>query len=122
MRATVVGGGIAGLAASVASAEPGGQVQLFEARCRLVERARSSSGPFVTHFGPYALYCDGPWCAWLAEPQLLPATARPPLMPRTLKKRARAARASVAAVTRTTRSVRLLAGVYTMTTERVSSQ
>jgi NAD(P)-binding Rossmann-like domain len=80
MRAiTVIGGGIAGLVASIACAEGGGQVRLIEAHRRLGGRARSSAGPFVTNLGPDALYCDGPWWAWLAERQLLPPVARPPL-------------------------------------------
>jgi hypothetical protein len=80
MRAiTVIGGGIAGLVASIACAEAGGQVRLFEAHRRLGGRACSSNGPFVTNLGPHALYCDGPWWAWLAERELLPSVAGPPL-------------------------------------------
>lgn len=80
MRAavTVVGGGIAGLVASIACAEAGAQVRLFEAHRQLGGRARSSSGPFVTNLGPHALYCDGPWWAWLAVRELLPPVAKPP--------------------------------------------
>jgi phytoene dehydrogenase-like protein len=76
---TVVGGGIAGLVASIACAEAGAEVRLLEAHRQLGGRARSSSGPFVTNLGPHALYCDGPWWAWLAERELLPAVARPAL-------------------------------------------
>jgi hypothetical protein len=75
---TVVGGGIAGLVASIACAEAGVEVRLFEAHRQLGGRARSSRGPFVTNLGPHALYCDGPWWAWLAERELLPAVAKPP--------------------------------------------
>jgi phytoene dehydrogenase-like protein len=75
---TVVGGGIAGLVASIACAEAGAQVRLFEAHRQLGGRARSSSGPFVTNLGPHALYCDGPWWAWLAARELLPPVAKPP--------------------------------------------
>jgi phytoene dehydrogenase-like protein len=85
MRATVVGGGSAGLVASIASTEAGGRVHLFEAHRRPGGRARSSSGPFVTNFGPHALYGDGPWWAWLAERPLLTPVARPPLTPRTFE-------------------------------------
>jgi phytoene dehydrogenase-like protein len=77
---TVVGGGIAGLVASIACAEAGAQVRLFEAHQQLGGRARSSSGPFVTNFGPHALYSDGLWWAWLAERELLPPVAKPPLI------------------------------------------
>jgi NAD(P)-binding Rossmann-like domain len=76
----VVGGGIAGLVASVACAEAGAEVRLLEAHRQLGGRARSSSGPFVTNLGPHALYRDGPWWAWLAERELLPAVAKPPLV------------------------------------------
>jgi phytoene dehydrogenase-like protein len=85
MRATVVGGGSAGLVASIASTEAGGRVHLFEAHRRPGGRARSSSGPFVTNFGPHARYGDGPWWAWLAERPLLTPVARPPLTPRTFE-------------------------------------
>jgi phytoene dehydrogenase-like protein len=76
---TVVGGGIAGLVASIACAEAGATVGLLEAHRQLGGRARSSTGPFVTNLGPHALYCDGPWWAWLAERELLPPVATPPL-------------------------------------------
>jgi glycine/D-amino acid oxidase-like deaminating enzyme len=80
MRAiAVIGGGIAGLVASIACAEAGGQVRLIEAHRRLGGRARSSAGPFVTNLRPDALYCAGRWYAWLAERQLLPPVAGPPL-------------------------------------------
>jgi phytoene dehydrogenase-like protein len=75
---TVVGGGIAGLVASIACAEAGAEVRLLEAHRELGGRARSSSGPFVTNLGPHALYCDGPWWAWLAARDLLPPMAKPP--------------------------------------------
>jgi uncharacterized protein with NAD-binding domain and iron-sulfur cluster len=81
MRATVVGGGIPGLMASIASTEAGGRVNLFEAHRRPGGRARCSSGPLVTNCGPHALHCDGPWWAWLAERQLLTPVASPPLTP-----------------------------------------
>jgi phytoene dehydrogenase-like protein len=76
---TVVGGGIAGLVASIACAEGGAPVRLLEAHGTLGGRSRSSGGPFVTNLGPHALYANGRLWPWLAERDLLPASARPPL-------------------------------------------
>ncbi len=76
-RITVVGGGIAGLVASITCAELGAGVQLLEAHRALGGRARSSGGPFVANLGPHALYSDGPWWAWLAARDLLPSTTKP---------------------------------------------
>ena len=76
---TVVGGGLAGLVASIASAEAGAKVHLYEAHATLGGRARSTPPPFIAHDGPHVLYADGPFWAWLAERDLCGPAARPPL-------------------------------------------
>ncbi len=76
---TVVGGGLAGLAASIEAAALGAPVRLLEARTQLGGRARSTAEPFRVNLGPHALYSDGPAWAWLRRRGLLPPTARPPL-------------------------------------------
>jgi hypothetical protein len=81
MRVTVVGGGLAGLYASIACAEEGAEVTLLEARRELGGFARSMDGPFLANFGPHVLYSDGPHWAWLKERGLIPEYHRPPLGP-----------------------------------------
>lgn len=76
---TVVGGGLAGLVAAIASTEGGAEVRLLEAHDALGGRARSIDGPYVANLGPHVLYKDGPFWAWLREHELLPACAAPPL-------------------------------------------
>jgi hypothetical protein len=76
---TVVGGGLAGLVASIACAEAGARVHLYEAHATLGGRARSTPPPFIAHDGPHVLYDDGPLWAWLAERDLCGPAARPPL-------------------------------------------
>lgn len=76
-RVTVVGGGIAGLVASIRCAQHGTQVRLHEATGKLGGRARSADGPYLANYGPHALYGDGPFYAWLRREKLLPALARP---------------------------------------------
>jgi phytoene dehydrogenase-like protein len=76
---TIVGGGIAGLTAAIACAEGGAAVSLLEAHSSLGGRARTSEGPYKANLGPHALYKDGPFWRWLAERELLPSHARPPL-------------------------------------------
>jgi phytoene dehydrogenase-like protein len=76
---TVVGGGLAGLVASIACAEAGARVHLYEAHESLGGRARSSAPPFIAHDGPHVLYGDGPLWAWLAERALNSPAAHPPL-------------------------------------------
>jgi phytoene dehydrogenase-like protein len=76
---TIVGGGLAGLTAAIACAEGGGKVRLLEAHEELGGRARSKSGPYKANLGPHVIYKDGPFWAWLAERELLPAYAGPPL-------------------------------------------
>lgn len=76
---TIVGGGLAGLTAAIACAEGGVQVRLLEARDALGGRARSRSGPYKANLGPHVIYKDGSFWGWLAERDLLPAYAGPPL-------------------------------------------
>lgn len=76
---TVIGGGFAGLVASIASAEAGAKVVLYEVHQRLGGRARATDGPYIAHDGPHVLYCDGPWWAWLRERNLLGAFSGVPL-------------------------------------------
>jgi phytoene dehydrogenase-like protein len=76
---TVVGGGLAGLVVSIASAEAGAKVHLYEAHANLGGRARSTPPPFIAHDGPHVLYADGPLWAWLAERELRGPAAGPPL-------------------------------------------
>src|SRR3954468_1157903 len=72
---TVIGGGIAGLVASIAAAEGGAAVTLHEAHGRLGGRARSTTGAFIANHGPHAIYADGPFWAWLQQRELTPAVA-----------------------------------------------
>lgn len=78
-RITIVGGGIAGLTAAIAAAESGTKVRLIEAHEALGGRARSMGGPYKANFGPHVIYKDGPLWDWLAERELLPPYAGPPL-------------------------------------------
>jgi phytoene dehydrogenase-like protein len=76
---TIVGGGLAGLVAAIACGEDGAEVRLLEAHEELGGRARSKSGPYKANLGPHVIYKDGPFWDWLAERDLLPAYANPPL-------------------------------------------
>lgn len=76
---TVVGGGLAGLTAAIACGEGGNKVRLLEAHEELGGRARSKRGPYKANLGPHVIYKDGPFWDWLAERDLLPAYANPPL-------------------------------------------
>jgi hypothetical protein len=76
---TVIGGGVAGLAAAITCAEHGASVELFEARDSLGGRARSHAGPYKTNLGPHAIYKDGALWKWLSERNLMPPLARPQL-------------------------------------------
>jgi len=75
----VIGAGFAGLVASIAGAEAGMRVHLFEAHSSLGGRARATPPPYIAQQGPHVLYSDGPWWAWLAERDLLGRTAGIPL-------------------------------------------
>jgi phytoene dehydrogenase-like protein len=77
-RVTIVGGGLAGLVAAIASAEAGARVYLHEAHRALGGRARSSGPPYIAHDGPHVLYDNGPLWAWLAERDLIGPAARAP--------------------------------------------
>jgi phytoene dehydrogenase-like protein len=76
---TIVGGGLAGLTAAIASAEQGAEVRLLEAHDELGGRARSLTGPHKANLGPHALLSGSPFWRWLGERDLLPPYARPPL-------------------------------------------
>jgi len=76
---TIVGGGLAGLTAAIACAEGGRRVRLLEAHEELGGRARSKSGPYKANLGPHVIYRDGAFWDWLAERDLLPPYAGPPL-------------------------------------------
>lgn len=76
---TIIGGGLAGLTAAIACAESGRGVRLLEAHETLGGRARAQAGPYKANFGPHVIYKDGPLWDWLAERDLLPAYAGPPL-------------------------------------------
>jgi phytoene dehydrogenase-like protein len=76
---TVVGGGIAGLVASIACAEEGASVRLLEAHETLGGRGRATDGPYVANFGPRVLYANGTLWRFLRERELLPPVARPPV-------------------------------------------
>jgi phytoene dehydrogenase-like protein len=76
---TIVGGGLAGLTASISCAEQGAPVRLCEAHGELGGRARSSDGPYKANLGPHALLSNSPFWHWLGERNLLPPHARPPL-------------------------------------------
>ncbi|MGC1164931.1 MAG: NAD(P)-binding protein [Solirubrobacterales bacterium] len=76
---TIVGGGLAGLSAAIASAEGGAKVRLLEAHEVLGGRARSTDGPYKANLGPHVLYKDGTFWRWLQERDLLPPYAGLPL-------------------------------------------
>lgn len=76
---TVIGGGLAGLAAAITCAEGGSEVKLFEAHQQLGGRARSTVGPYKANLGPHAIYTGGVLWDWLTQRNLMPPVARPPL-------------------------------------------
>nr|BFD84125.1 NAD(P)-binding protein [Streptomyces sp. Xyl84] len=78
-RITVIGGGVAGLAAAVTAAEAGAEVTLHEAHPALGGRARTADAPYRTNEGPHALYDGGPHWAWLRQRDLIGPLA--PLRP-----------------------------------------
>jgi hypothetical protein len=77
---TVVGGGVAGLVASIACAEGGAPVRLLEAHAELGGRGRTTDGPYVAAFGPHVLYANGTLHAFLRERALLPPVRSAPLL------------------------------------------
>jgi NAD(P)-binding Rossmann-like domain len=78
---TIVGGGIAGLAAAITCAEAEAEVGLLEAHAELGGRARSTDGPYKANLGPHVVYKDGPFCRWLRERDLMPPSRGVPLAP-----------------------------------------
>ncbi|WP_037333360.1 NAD(P)-binding protein [Saccharomonospora piscinae] len=74
----VVGGGLAGLTASIACAEAGATVTLHEAHSTLGGRGRATAPPYVAHEGGHVLYADGPHWRWLTERNLTGAVAKAP--------------------------------------------
>jgi len=76
---TIVGGGLAGLIASIACAEAGADVRLVEAHPYLGGRATSTDGPWKANLGPHALYTNTGLYPWLAERDLLPPVVSPRL-------------------------------------------
>jgi phytoene dehydrogenase-like protein len=76
---TVIGGGLAGLAAAINCAESGREVKLFEAHQQLGGRARTTDGPYRANLGPHAIYTGGVLWEWLTQRGLVPPVARPPL-------------------------------------------
>ena len=73
---TVIGGGLAGLAAAISCAERGADVRLLEAHEHLGGRARSTEGPYKANLGPHAIY-GGALSEWLKARNLMPPLARP---------------------------------------------
>lgn len=70
---TIIGGGIAGLTASIACADAGAtNVRLVEAHGFLGGTARSSGPPWIANLGPHALYTPTGLWDWLNAKQLLP--------------------------------------------------
>jgi phytoene dehydrogenase-like protein len=76
---TVIGGGLAGLAAAITCAEGGANVALLEAHETLGGRARSSDGDYKANLGPHVLYKSGSLWRWLVERKLLPPLGGVPL-------------------------------------------
>lgn len=76
---TIIGGGLAGLTASISCAEQGASVRLLEAHEELGGRARSTDGPYKANLGPHAILASSPFWRWLGERDLIPPYARPRL-------------------------------------------
>ncbi|RKT54298.1 NAD(P)-binding protein [Saccharothrix australiensis] len=74
----VIGGGLAGLTASIACAEAGASVTLHEAHSTLGGRGRTTPPPYVAHEGAHVFYADGPHWSWLVERDLVGELARIP--------------------------------------------
>lgn len=75
----IVGGGLAGLIASIACAEAGADVRLVEAHPTLGGRAVTAEGPWKANLGPHALYTNTGLYQWLSERDLLPPVVAPRL-------------------------------------------
>jgi phytoene dehydrogenase-like protein len=84
---TVIGGGLAGLAAAITAAELGASVTLHEAHRTVGGRWRSTpvrkrprtDAIYRAHEGPHVIYRDGPIWPWLRERGLLGVTCGVPL-------------------------------------------
>ncbi|HVX18417.1 MAG TPA: FAD-dependent oxidoreductase [Acidimicrobiales bacterium] len=75
---TVVGGGLAGLIASIAAVDAGASsVRLVEAHAGLGGTARSTPGPWIANLGPHALYTTTGLWTWLVDHDLLPPVVTP---------------------------------------------
>ncbi|MFJ6695175.1 NAD(P)-binding protein [Streptomyces sp. NPDC091272] len=74
---TVIGGGVAGLAAAITAAEAGVGVDLYEAHGSLGGRGRATSAPYIAHEGPHVFYADLAHWTWLADRDLVGALGRP---------------------------------------------
>jgi hypothetical protein len=70
-RITIVGAGLAGLTAAIASAEVGADVVVHEAHATPGGRARATASPWIAHDGPHVFYADGPHWRWLVERDLV---------------------------------------------------
>jgi phytoene dehydrogenase-like protein len=76
---TVVGGGLAGLAAAVACAEAGARVTLYEAHHALGGRAQSTEPPYVANDGTHVFYADGEPFRWLERRGFVQPFTKPTL-------------------------------------------
>ncbi len=74
---TVVGGGLAGLIASIEAREQGAEVRLLEARSRLGGRATTLPGPYSANLGPHAVYTGTALWEWLCARGLERPARRP---------------------------------------------
>jgi hypothetical protein len=80
MTYTVIGGGLAGLAASVELVRAGKNVQLVEQHRELGGRAGTTQVEgFSLNFGPHAVYLGGTMCRKLTEWGIMPSGGRPVL-------------------------------------------
>jgi hypothetical protein len=82
---TVVGGGVAGLVASIACAEGGAAVRLLEAHDAVGGRGRTTAPPYLANFGPHVLYANGALHAFLRERALLPPLRTMPMSPSSIR-------------------------------------
>jgi phytoene dehydrogenase-like protein len=108
---TIVGGGVAGLVASIACAEAGARdVVLVEAHDRLGGRAVTTAGAWRANLGPHALYTNTGLWSWLVERRLLPPTVPPRLVGLRYRWRGRRRATPPAAVVRALPAAQRLGG------------
>ncbi|MFD3517128.1 NAD(P)-binding protein [Streptomyces sp. NPDC058657] len=74
---SVIGGGIAGLAAAITAAEAGATVELYEAHGTLGGRGRATPAPYRAHEGPHVFYADLAHWKWLTDRGLVGRLGRP---------------------------------------------